>query len=466
MEAIEKLESAVSVLGADPQLIQSQPTIHIELVSAAQMLSVILAAEGRLDEAEAYGAQVIAGLEQIAEHTEDPWLHQVMLAGARVDQGRLLKERGDNEGALAILTESEREIAALLEMRPNFHQLRFALSTVQTSLGSLLDELGEVELAEAARARSAASVNHLSQADQENLNAKRASANALAAQGKTLAGRGEIGESAAAFRESIATPEVMTKEDPHNPQTRTSLELALMRAAGTLNDSELYVPAESAARRLLELREAVLDGSPNDTNAIDSVSSALYLLVRALEGNGNLEEAITIHARRLRLEQLLAASGTDNRATLSQLNHSIGLSTWRLSRRAEALPYYQRHTELQMALAAEAPHDVDAHDELGHACMNLGELYAITGQGDRAREAFRQCLGVRQNLANAQPDQPYFQTQLAWAEARLALFGDQSPGRWDKINILLRNADAATPLDDWEEELLIVTSIMRVNSPG
>ena len=62
-------------------------------------------------------------------------------------------------------------------------------------------------------------------------------------------------------------------------------------------------------------------------------------------------------------------------------------------------------------------------------------------------------------------DNPERLTELAWAEARLAQFGDASIERWRQVETLLTKADASTPLGDWEEELLTVARIALLGAP-
>ena len=329
----------------------------------------------------------------------------------------------------------------------------------------VLDELGETQAAEAARQRSAATVQRLVDADAENRNAKQERADDVAEKAESLARDGEIVEAAALFEESLATLEAMAAESPDDPNVRSSLVLSLSRAAGSLNDGELYAPAEAAAHQLLALRETEFALAPDDPDAVRSVTLALYLLARAVEGKGALEEALALRRRQLRLEEQLAADGADNRATLSGVHYRIGLLAWRLSRRAEAIPHYERHTDLWTALAAEAPEEIDIRVDLGQGLLNLGELRAITGDGAGAIDAFRQCLEVRRALVESGVDDPERLTELAWAEARLAQFGDAPIERWRQVVTLLTKADASTPLGDWEEELLTVARIALSGVP-
>ncbi len=463
--AILKLEAAVSVLGREQALFVDQPEMQTELANAAQLLSLLLTYDGRLDEAATYGSKAITLLEELRAGDPDEWRYQMLLATAQTAQAELIRKQGDDEAALAILTDAERKLVELLEARPDFPQLRGMLSAVQTSLAMVLDELGETQAADAARQRSAANVQRLAEADAENRDAKQQRADDLAEEAEALALEGAIVEAAAAFKESLETLEAMTAESPDDLNVRSSLALALMRAAGSLNNGELYVPAEAAARRLLELREAALTLAPDDSDAVRSVTLALYLLARAVEGNGALEEALALRRRQLSLEKRLAADGADRRATLADVHYRIGLLAWRLSRRTEAIPHYERQTELLTALAAEAPDDIDIRVDLGHGLLNLGELRAVIGNGAGALEAFRQCLEVRRALVESGLDNPERLTELAWAEARLAQFGDASIERWRQVETLLTKADASTPLGDWEEELLTVARIALLGAP-
>ena len=389
----------------------------------------------------------------------------MLLATVQVPHADLLRKQGDKEAALALYADIERQLVELLEARPDVPQVRGMLDVVQTSVQTLHDELGHTEAATAARLRSVETMQRLAETDAENRAAQSGRADDLAEQGEALVGQGAIGEAAALFQESLETLEAMAVQFPDDSGVQTSLELALMRAAGSLNDGELYGRAEAAARRLLEIREAELQLAPDDADAIKSVTGALYELARAVDGSGALEDAMAVHHRRLRLEQQLAAGGADNRATRADTHYAIGLLAWRLSRREEAMPHYARHNELLDELRAESPDDSDIRINLGHGLLNLGELRVLTGDRPGALDAFQQCLEVRRTLVESGLNGPGRLMELAWAEARLAQFGDEPMQRWRQVETLLTRADASTPLGDLEEELLTVARITLSSAP-
>lgn len=463
-EAISKLGAAVDVLGTEGASFVDQPDMQAELVSAAQLLSSLLTYEGRLEEAATYGDMAIEIAEKLRIANPDEWRFRMLVPAIQMGQTELLRKQGNEEAALAMLVDAERRLIELLEARPDY-RLRGPLSAVQASLATALDERGDTEAADAARKRSVAAMQLLTRADAENRDARREHADDLAEEAEALAGSGARAESAAMFEESLEILEAMAVESPDDSSVRTSLQLSLSRAAGSLNDVALYVLAEAAARRLLALREAELALAPEDPETLRSMTLALYLLARAVEGNGALEEALALRRRLLSLEEKLTIEPTDNRATLAEAHHSIGQLAWRLSRRAEAIPHYERQAELLAALAAESPSDRRVRVDLGHGLLNLGELRAITGDGTGALAAFRRCLDVRRALADPAFDEPERLAELAWAEARLAQFGDASVARWRRVEALLTTAEESAPLGDWEEELLTVARIALSGTP-
>ena len=206
--------------------------------------------------------------------------------------------------------------------------------------------------------------------------------------------------------------------------------------------------------------EAVRKAGPADAEAVASVLRALHSLTEAVEGGGALAAALALRERQLTLEAQLAAQGVERRSLRAEVHFAAGVLAWRLSRRAEAIPHYAQHNALLRALLAEAPQDQNLRVRLGHGLLNLGELRVLTGDAAGARAAFDDCLQVRQALVDAGADAPARLTELAWAQARLAQFGDDPAARWAVVESLLVRADAAQPLGDLEEELLTVARIV------
>jgi len=465
--AIAKLEAAMNVLGEETGLFNQKPEFHPEVVSATMFLSLLLSNEGRADEATAYAGKGTTIAQSLLTSDPDNPKYRALYLAARYAQATLLRKQGRHDAALVMMTDVESRLVEEIESHPDVPQLRGILSSAHTELAGLHEELGDKEAAETARRRSAAIVQKLAQTDAENRNMQRQHADDLAAKAEVLAGEGQLAQAAALFQQSLATLEAMATETPGDLNVQSSLELALSRAAGSLNQGQLSSSAEAAARRLLMLREAAFEISPDDADRMQGVSLALYQLALAIEGTGALEEALTVHRRWLTMEERrAAATGVDNRHTLAEAHFTVGLLEWRLGRRDEAIPHYKRHNELLSALAVETPGDSDIRDQLGQGLLNLGELRALTGDGPGALEAFQQCLQLRQALVDSGLDSALQLTDLAWAQARLAQFGDAPLHRWQEVERLLTTADASSPLGDLEEELLTVSRIVLLGAPS
>ncbi|MCB1939172.1 MAG: hypothetical protein KDE64_08230, partial [Rhodocyclaceae bacterium] len=343
---------------------------------------------------------------------------------------------------------------------PDVPQFRAMLSAVHTQLAEVLDALGDAAGAQAVRERAAATVARLARRDGENRSMRAQHAGNLAVQGEALAREGKVDAAVALFAESQATLEALLASQPEDAGAALALDLALSRAATAFNAEGYYESAEAAARRLLDLREAALARTPADAEAVASVLRALHALAEAVEGGGALAAALALRERQLTLEAQLAAQGVERRSLRAEVHFAAGVLAWRLSRRAEAIPHYAQHNALLRALLAEAPQERNLRIRLGHGLLNLGELRVLTGDAAGARAAFDACLQVRQALVDAGADAPARLTELAWAQARLAQFGDDPAARWAAVESLLVRADAALPLGDLEEELLTVARIV------
>ena len=116
-------------------------------------------------------------------------------------------------------------------------------------------------------------------------------------------------------------------------------------------------------------------------------------------------------------------------------------------------------------LTAPAGSDNALKVELGQGLLNLGELRALTGDRAGALTAFTQCLELRRAVVEAGFTSTERLTDLAWAQARLAQFGDAPAERWRQVEKLLSRADSFAPLGDMEEELLTTARIAISGNP-
>lgn len=463
--AIDKMEAGLSALGRDASRVDSSPELQLEVANAEMMLALLLADQNRLPGAQAHGSRASTLAGALSDRNPDDWRYRLVQVATRNMEAELLLKQGKREAALGIYEEVEGRLVEAAGRQPDMPQIRGLLSSVQTSMARLLDELGRSDEAEAARKRSARTISALAAGDAENREARRMRATKLAEEAELLAGRGALMESAAMFRESREALEAMLESAPQDEDVRLALQLSLARTVDALSGGGLNGAAEGAARRLLTLHEANLAATPDDPAAMREMTLALYRLAGVLESKGEFEDAFALRERQLALEERLGSEGRDNRAMLAEAHKAVGLLDWRLGRRSAALPHYEQYVALLTDLTAPAGSDNALKVELGQGLLNLGELRALTGDRAGALTAFTQCLELRRAVVEAGFTSTERLTDLAWAQARLAQFGDAPAERWRQVEKLLSRADSFAPLGDMEEELLTTARIAISGSP-
>ena len=463
--AIGSLEAGLSVLGRVEARIEASPDLQLEVANAEMMLALLLADQNGMTEAVAHGnrASTIAG--DLSRRNPDDWRYRLLQVAARNAEAELLLKQGKRDAALGIYAEVEGRLIEAAGRKPDMPQIRTLLATVQASMASLYDEMGKAGEAEAARKRSAKTTSALVAGDAENLDARRQRADKLAEEAQALASRGAAMESAALFRESREALESMLESAPDDAQVRLSLQLSLARASDALAAAGLNAAAEVAARRLLELREQQFAAAPNDSQVARDLTFALHRLAGVLEQKGELEDGLGLRERQLALEERLGSDGRDNRALLADAHQAVGLLQWRLGRRAEALRHYEQYVALLTDLAIPEGADKTLRVRLGQGLLNLGELRVLGGDRAGALSAFTQCLELRRALVEAGFSSTERLIDLAWAQARLAQFGDAPALRWRQVEKLLTRADGIAPLGDLDEELLTTARIAISGNP-
>lgn len=459
-----RLESAFAVLKEDESPFPDDLSLNQELVSAAMLLGTLRGQRGDPEGAAQALAQASELAARLRDAAPDNWRYRLLYLTTRVSAADSQRQHGRLTEAMAAFSDLEAPLREELRQRPDMPQLRGLLRLVLESLASTAEALGDDATAGAARSRALATARRWTQGDLENRNAQREYAGANVRQAARRLRAGEIQPAIAQFAEARQVLDRQYQAASHDAGPRQSLLLALLTESGALVGAGYYAAAVPAARRLLALREQMLAEQPDSADAQHGLAAALANLAAALEQTDALPEALELRERGLALEQRLAASnsGEDRRLYLADAHDAVGLLNWRMSRRSAAIPHYEQRVALLRQLVAEEGEDRGGLEvSLGHALLNLGELRALTGDPSGARTAFVQSLEVRERRLAAEGRKPERLRELAWAEARLAQFGDAAPRRWQRVERLLAEADAARPLDDLEEELLTVARIVR-----
>lgn len=462
--AVAKLRKAVEGIRGYDVSAFDDPDVAFEAAHATLFLARLLQEDGDTAgaaAAEATGAGIVAHWR--AETPEDlRWLaaevtHLEVMANAAALAGDAATALAYNRDAAALLVET---VAAM----PENGAVRALLAEVRRSEATNLTALGDAEGAAAALAERNALLADLAAADRENrTSAVRAAAVSVEQASARLEAGGARAQALTDLRAALGVLQQEVAAAPDNLEARLNLRAAIGQAGWAMVEADLHREAVAYARQNRALAEAALAAAPANRQALIEAVGARALLGAALAGAGERAAAIQARLAQVEGEAVLVRDDPSRRLGLAGAHWEVGFLLWSSSRRAEALTHYRRRAELLDAVAAETADPAARAARFGpqraFVYLNLGELSAFSGDLAAAAAAFRRSLEIAVASLAARPDDRDRLIDLAWAEARMAQFGDSPAARWPRVERLLEAADVAEPLADVEDSLLIEARI-------
>ena len=156
-------------------------------------------------------------------------------------------------------------------------------------------------------------------------------------------------------------------------------------------------------------------------------SEDVLLREKQLAGLRNklLEGSLSFYDRLAR--SLEGETDRASRRSLARAVYDAAELNGRIGRRDKALEAHRKALALREALAKETPGDVEARREVGLSELAVGETLAAMGRHAEARQAFARARGVAEDLLAGRPDDAEARALLAdgfLAEGR-SLFDEQ-----------------------------------------
>ena len=200
-----------------------------------------------------------------------------------------------------------------------------------------------------------------------------------------------------------------------DPRSRKAL------AAGYFQLGELTAKIGSKPEALAVLRKSLavrceLAGATGaDVETRLDVARGLGGVGGLLQATGNSPGALEVYQEQRALaEQLAAEDSTDSvRAVLAQSYNNLGLALSDTGKPAEALESFERARGIRQKLADANPDVTTFQKDLARSHRNIGALLAQTGKPAAALESYERARAIQQKLADADPAATKFQSDLA-----------------------------------------------------
>ena len=201
--------------------------------------------------------------------------------------------------------------------------------------------------------------------------------------------RGHTDEAAAAFREYKSLAARMIAAAPDEPKYRLEASYADSNLGTVLMDQRRFADAAVAFRSALGASEALAAGDPRNADYVKSMIETLAWLADALDGDGQLEQAISQRERELALAERHDAKDANVRASILVAHRALGRMLAGRSQLGPGIAELRTATAMADASTATEPGNSRWLEFSAGSQLELGGLLLLDGQRDAAASAVR-----------------------------------------------------------------------------
>jgi tetratricopeptide (TPR) repeat protein len=172
--------------------------------------------------------------------------------------------------------------------------------------------------------------------------------------------------------------------------------------------------------------EKLLAGQTDDQSR-KALAAAYFQLGELTSDIASKPEAWAVHKKSLALRRELAAAEDADVETRLDVARSLrveGLMLYYMGDRPGALRAWEEQRDIATALEAESPTNA-VRAVLAQSHNSIGGVLMLTGQREKAIEAYQHSLDIRQKLADANPGIPEYQADLAMTHNNIGLVFNQ-----------------------------------------
>jgi eukaryotic-like serine/threonine-protein kinase len=210
--------------------------------------------------------------------------------------------------------------------------------------------------------------------------------------------------------------------------------------AKAYNRLEGYENAEKA----LGIYRRLAEQEPGPGSWADLANGYFYM-AGEMQRAGRMEEALDWRGRELELRRRVYAAAPgrrDAQADLALCNKRIGGILIRRGALREARGHYEEALELEEKWLAQEPGSAGAKMAVTYTLNDLAMIDGLEGRAEKAAERYGRSLGIREELAAADPKNHRYHTALLSGYVRTA-WAVRRAGRGAEAEGLLRKARGA-----------------------
>ena len=210
--------------------------------------------------------------------------------------------------------------------------------------------------------------------------------------------RGQTERGAAAFREYKRLANRMIALAPNDPRYRLEGTYADSNLGTVLMEERRFAEAAAAFRSSLVATEALAAADPRNAEYPKSMIESLAWLADALEGMGQIEEAIGQRERELTLARRVGGGDVDVRQSVLVAHRVLGRLLAARNQLEAGIAHLNTATRMADALIATEPGNSQWLQFAAWSQLDLGGLLLLDGRQDAAAKAVRSGCDLTERL--------------------------------------------------------------------
>jgi serine/threonine protein kinase len=233
-------------------------------------------------------------------------------------------------------------------------------------------------------------------------------------------------EAAAGFERALDAFRDLTKiEGGNSPHAREGILMCQMNLTSLYDKLGQRAKAQAALTEAIEIARWFLKEYPQIAAAQHHLARCLGIQARRALDAGNIDEAEAAYQDELRLREEIVKSKPKQQTYLIELANNyrnLAVVEQRYERLDQARKFLDESLVIDRRLASENPDDGFLQNTLAQTLTLSGDLAAHDGDGERARQAYREAVELRVALVERHPDVLEYRAALATTADNLAVF--------------------------------------------
>lgn len=320
----------------------------------------------------------------------------------------------------ALLVETLQDYEGFVEQLQHNAEMRFALALSHSHMGTLHEQLGQIDeaLIEYGRAKVLYEVLAAEQPEEGRFRHDLAICHNNV--GDIFFQKGDIPRARSAYDEALYVQRVLVTEAPEEAPYTNALAATLVNVGNLQRATNQIQQARQTYDEAVSLQQQLCERHPQDAKYQRELAVS-YAQLSFLNPTEDLEqaeyynsEALAIHKRLLALD----SSGVKPLSDLATCYNHRGAIFSKHDRIADAMEAYEAATALQERLVQRAPTIVHYQEELAVSYNNLGQMLVASSR-DKAKARFDQANAILTSLVQVAPDSPRYRAQQGGVLANL-----------------------------------------------